>query len=201
MDPSQRTSPTVTYRIQSIPSWETIPEFGRPTTESSRFISIGLRHCIHPPSDTHCYPLVNSMTNAISSPLGTTNALTDGKRNIVVRGTKNGRLFQVDNDSVALLRSHELAPATPHGRSGAHELAPGAHHGQSGAHVLAPGAHHGRSGAHILAPGAPHGQSGAHDLAPAAQPGRSSPQKRLSLQDSQLWHRRLAHPTTQLWNL
>jgi len=91
--------------------------------------------------------------------------ITDGKRNIVVSGTKNGRLFQVDNDSVALLSSHELAP----------------------------GAHHGQSSIHVFAPGTPHGQSGAHDLAPATQPGQSSPQKRLSLQDSQLWHRPLAH--------
>ena len=98
--------------------------------------------------------------------------ITDSKRNIIVSGTKNGRLFQVDNDSVALLSSHELVLTAPHGESGAH---------------------HGESSTHILAPGAPHGQSGAHDLGPAAQPGRSSPQKRLSLQDSQLWHRRLAH--------
>ena len=91
--------------------------------------------------------------------------ITNGKRNIVVSGTKNRRLFQVDNDSVALLSSHELAPAAPHSRSGAH----------------------------VLAPSAPHGQSGTHDLVLAARPGRSSPQKRLSLQDSQLWHRCLAH--------
>jgi len=120
--------------------------------------------------------------------------ITDSKRNIVVSGTKNARLFQVDNDSVALLSSHELAPAAPHSRSGAHVLAPGAHHGQSGAHILAPGTPYGQRGAHDLAPGTPHGQSGANDLALATQPGRSSPQKRLSLQDSQLWHRCLAHP-------
>jgi len=133
--------------------------------------------------------------------------ITDGKRNIVVSGTKNGRLFQVDNDSIALLSSHELVPGAHHSRSGAHVLAQGADHGQSGAHVLVPGtphgqsgthvlapsAPHGQSGAHVLAPGAPHGQSGAHDLALAAPPSQSSPQKRLSLQDSQLWHRCLAH--------
>jgi hypothetical protein len=77
--------------------------------------------------------------------------ITDFKRNVVVSGTKNGRLFQVDNDLVALLSAHDLTSAAQPGRSGAHELAP------------------------------------------AARPARSGPQKKLSLQDSQLWHRRLAH--------
>ena len=70
--------------------------------------------------------------------------ITDGKRNIVVSGTKNGRLFQVDKNWVALLSTHEWAPA-------------------------------------------------AHTIRGATQPGQSSHQKKLSLQNSQLWHRRLAH--------
>jgi hypothetical protein len=76
--------------------------------------------------------------------------ITDCKQNIVVSGTKNGRLFQVDNDSVAAL----LNSVVPH------ELVP------------------------------PAGQhSDVQEIAPAS--GRLK--KKLSLQDSQLWHRRLAH--------
>ena len=112
--------------------------------------------------------------------------ITDGKRNMVVSGTKNGRLLQVDNDLVALLSSHELAPAALHGQSGTHDLPPATQTNASGVHELAPAAH-------VLAPGAHHGESGAHDLAPAAQPGQSSSQKKLSFQDSQLWRRCLAH--------
>jgi len=132
---------------------------------------------------------------------------TNGKQNIVVSGTKNGTLFQVDNDLVALLSSDRLAPAALHSRSSAHELAPCTHHGQSGTYVLALDTHHGRCRAYVLTPDAPHSQSSpyvlalathysqssTHHLVPATQPGQSSPQKRLSLQDFQLWYRYLAH--------
>ena len=53
--------------------------------------------------------------------------ITDGKWNIVVSGTKNGRLFQVDKDWIALLSTHELAPAAHTVRDTTHELAPATH--------------------------------------------------------------------------
>ena len=104
----------------------------------------------------------------------------------------------MENDLVALRSSQGLELAAPHHRSGAHELVrttqpsgSGTHELAQAAQVLAPAVPHGQSSAHKLALSTQPSRSSTHDLVPAAQPGRSSPQKKILLQDSQLWHRHL----------
>ena len=104
----------------------------------------------------------------------------------------------MENDLVALHSSQGLELAAPHHRSGAHELVRttqpsgnSTHELAQAAQVLAPAVPHGQSSAHKLALSTQPSRGSTHDLVPAAQPGWSSPQKKILLQDSQLWHRHL----------